>query len=58
MSVGSIWGAVTSSVSKLVSGVALPFEQGEEVTSFTGKSPWKLHVGKKDGEPVSLFLVP
>jgi hypothetical protein len=50
MSVSSMWGAVTSSVSKLVSGTQLPFEQGEEITSFAGKTPWRMYSGKKDGE--------
>ena len=53
--------AATAAVTKLASASSLPFETGDEVTSFTGKTPWKLHNGKKvmpDGvtADVSIFL--
>ena len=49
-------------VSKLVSGQTLPFELGDEVSSFAGKSPWRLHAGKftraggSSVEDVSIFI--
>eukprot|EP00966_Prymnesium_polylepis_P104065 2409960-Prymnesium_polylepis.1 len=53
----SLASAASAGLTKLVTASAgLPFETGEEITSFAGKTPWRMHHGKKDGEPVSLFL--
>ena len=42
-------GAAAGAVAKAVAGgPSLPFETGEEVKSFAGKSCWKLHSGKKE----------
>ena len=56
-------GAAAGAVAKAVAGgPSLPFETGEEVKSFAGKSCWKLHSGKKEDkatgkmQDVSLFL--
>ena len=56
-------GAAAGAVAKAVAGgPTLPFETGEEVKSFAGKSCWKLHSGKKEDratgkmQDVSLFL--
>ena len=56
-------GAAAGAVAKAVAGgPTLPFETGEEVKSFAGKSCWKLHAGKKEDkatgkmQDVSLFL--
>ena len=50
-----------SAASKMVSGDGLPFETGAEVTSFAGKSVWRMHSGKKTNpegnkEDVTIFL--
>ena len=40
--------SAVSAVGKLASGEGLPFEKGAEVTSFAGKTPWRMYAGKKD----------
>lgn len=37
---------MVSAASKLVSGANLPYELGEERTSFAGKTPWRLYAGR------------
>ena len=63
MSLSSMFSAAAGAAAKLVAGgPSLPFETGPEVTSFQGKSPWRLHSGKKEDkatgkmQDVSLFL--
>ena len=49
--------AAASAASKMVSGDGLPFDTGAEITSYAGKSPWRMYHGKKEGfGDVSLFL--
>eukprot|EP00965_Chrysotila_dentata_P241152 6204121-Pleurochrysis_carterae.AAC.1 len=52
----SAFSAATSGLSKLVSGVERPFDLGAELTSFAGKSPWRLYEGKRNSERVSVFI--
>ncbi len=40
--------SAAGSLSKMVSGQGLPFELGAEVTSFAGKTPWRLYAAKKE----------
>ena len=49
---------MVSAASKLVAGSSLPYELGEERTSFAGKTPWRLYAGrsKKLECDVTVFL--
>lgn len=42
----SYFSSMVSAASKLVSGANLPYELGEERTSFAGKTPWRLYSGR------------
>ena len=38
--------SVAQSAAKALGGDGLPFETGEEITSYAGKSPWRMYKGK------------